>query len=380
MRVFHIDAYVPPKPYFDTTTPEDSSRQLRLFMDLLDKLEALPALKTEHREQIDSLFADLTDVESKWFARVLNKDLKCGVGAKTYLSVHKGAFPLFEVQLCDPIDLETDDCSWLLTGDYDFQPKLDGLRTIAIPSRPDGKTLVWNFFSRNGKALYGLDKVAKQLQLLCPSGNLVFDGEGKGKDFDTSMSQLRTESNTETDAIYHVFDCLPLEHWEAKTKKLDLKARRDILSKVFANTGPGVIPNIQMVQSINCVPPITTKEQLVALLETYSRTCEGLVIKDLASYYEWKRRWLKLKKMKSLDLPIVGLQPGTGKYEGMLGAFVVEHEGVRSEVGTGLDDALRASADEKLIGRIIEVCFQEITKDGQLRFPSLKCFRPDKEE
>jgi ATP-dependent DNA ligase len=67
---------------------------------------------------------------------------------------------------------------------------------------------------------------------------------------------------------------------------------------------------------------------------------------------------------------------------GTLGAFVVDHQGVKVQVGSGLSDEIRSEIwdnKEKYIGRTIEIRYQEITPDGSLRFPTFVCFRNDRD-
>jgi DNA ligase-1 len=115
---------------------------------------------------------------------------------------------------------------------------------------------------------------------------------------------------------------------------------------------------------------------------------EGIMIKDPAAVYETKRSvaWLKQKPYIEVSLTIVGVEEGTGKNEGRLGALIVEgvDDGklIRTNVGSGLTDADRttywANADS-IIGDIVEVRADAITQnqDGtySLRFPRFKGFR-----
>jgi len=78
---------------------------------------------------------------------------------------------------------------------------------------------------------------------------------------------------------------------------------------------------------------------------------------------------------------ITGLQEGTGKFEGQLGALVVNFEGVTVNVGSGLTDALRESIwldKDSHIGRLVEVEYHEVTPDKSLRHPRFIRFRDDK--
>lgn len=89
---------------------------------------------------------------------------------------------------------------------------------------------------------------------------------------------------------------------------------------------------------------------------------------------------MKLKNESSEDLIIVDLEEGEKgkKYEGLLGALVVDFKGVRVSVSSGLSDVQRTQFwhnKEEVIGRIIEVEYHEVTPDGSLRHPRFKRFR-----
>jgi DNA ligase-1 len=115
---------------------------------------------------------------------------------------------------------------------------------------------------------------------------------------------------------------------------------------------------------------------------------EGIMLKDPEAPYECKRSvaWLKLKPFIEVSLTVVGVEEGTGKNVGKLGAFIVEgvddDKAIRTNVGSGLTDNMREcfwEAADELIGNIVEVRADAITQnqDGtySLRFPRFKGFR-----
>ena len=94
---------------------------------------------------------------------------------------------------------------------------------------------------------------------------------------------------------------------------------------------------------------------------------EGLVIYTPTSVY-------KMKKYNSMEVIIEGLQEGTNKYVGKLGAFLTS----RGKVGTGFTDEQREKYfDTSLIGKPIEVGYMELTKDGKFRHPKFIKIRFD---
>ena len=128
---------------------------------------------------------------------------------------------------------------------------------------------------------------------------------------------------------------------------------------------------------------VNPADTLAFYAKAISKGYEGIMIKDISASYQFKRDWsvMKFKAFFDADVPIIGMQEGTGKHAGKLGSFLVDYKGVNVRVGSGLTDELRENlwADKDThLGRIIEVRYQEVTPDGSLRFPTFVCFRNDK--
>lgn len=103
---------------------------------------------------------------------------------------------------------------------------------------------------------------------------------------------------------------------------------------------------------------------------------------------------IKIKPRQSGDFRVLGVVEGKGKASGMAGALILDlGGGVTCEVGTGLSDDQRKDywdwwvgpsfgvsvVDSKPYpGRIAEIEYLSITKDGKLREPSFKSTRWDK--
>jgi DNA ligase-1 len=87
-----------------------------------------------------------------------------------------------------------------------------------------------------------------------------------------------------------------------------------------------------------------------------------------------------------VSLEVIGVEEGTGKNVGKLGAFIVEGtddgKTIKTNVGSGLTDNMREcfwEAQADLLGKIVEVRADAVTQnqDGtySLRFPRFKSFR-----
>ena len=114
------------------------------------------------------------------------------------------------------------------------------------------------------------------------------------------------------------------------------------------------------------------------------------MIKDPIAVYECKRSiaWLKLKPFIEVSLAVVGVEEGTGRNEGKLGALICEGEDdgkrIRVNVGSGFSDSQRDSyylGRDDLIGQIVEIradaatISQDSSEVWSLRFPRFLQFR-----
>jgi DNA ligase 1 len=84
----------------------------------------------------------------------------------------------------------------------------------------------------------------------------------------------------------------------------------------------------------------------------------------------------KLKPLHDAEALVVGHTPGTGKYEGQLGALEVQTaRGIRFKLGTGFSDADRWAPPP--IGSTVTYTYRDITPSGKPRFAAFLRRRPD---
>jgi ATP-dependent DNA ligase len=92
---------------------------------------------------------------------------------------------------------------------------------------------------------------------------------------------------------------------------------------------------------------------------------EGLYLKHKDHIYEPGKRVntaIKLKGRKTADLLCLGMEPGEGKYEGMIGSLIlIDTKGRVVRVGSGLNDSDRLMAfDLTFKDRVIEIEYEQI--------------------
>jgi DNA ligase-1 len=118
---------------------------------------------------------------------------------------------------------------------------------------------------------------------------------------------------------------------------------------------------------------------LQALLRNTVRTGgEGLMLHRGASLYRGERNddLLKLKQHLDAEATVIAHAPGKGKYQGMLGALLVQTpEGVRFRLGSGLRDADRVSPPT--LGSQVTYRYLGLHPNGAPRFASFLRVRVD---
>lgn len=329
------------------------------------------------------------DEWNHWYRRILIKDLRCGVSEKTINSVAGKingdyAIPVFSCQLAhDGANHESK-----VAGQKLVEVKLDGVRVITIVY-PSGNV---DQYSRNGKELVNFEHIkqqfAKHARLL--KEPMVFDGEVMSSSFQDLMRQVHRKSDVDAgDAVLNLFDILTLKEFQAGYSEHTQLVRSDSLRAWYMpirDHMPNVTVLGQELVDLDTLEGQTRFKEINA--SAIAGGYEGIMIKDPAAPYECKRTvsWLKQKPYIEVSLAVVGVEEGTGKNVGRLGALIVEgtDDGklIRTNVGSGLTDNDRVvywdNADS-IIGNIVEVRADAVTQnqDGSysLRFPRFKGFR-----
>lgn len=307
-----------------------------------------------------------TDDCVKWSCRIINKDLRAGLQLSTLLKVFPGAVEPFACSLAKPYDPEKHE----IRGPWSVEPKLDGLRMIV----KDGQA-----FTRNGRTIDTVGHIIEELSKLGP--DYVFDGEIMGStDFNQDSGKIRKkDGGPNTDLVYNIFDCVWRDQWEKK-ETISYRERREFLFEAMGTLEPKHSREVPITYLID-----PTTEQLFAARDKYIEMgYEGAMLKDLKAPYYFKRSdsLLKLKTFKDADGRIATAFEGKGRHKGRLGGFIIDFDGVLTRVGSGFSDEQRDlfwKNQKNMIGKMVEVQYQEKTPDGLLRFPVFIKMRPDRD-
>jgi len=202
-----------------------------------------------------------------------------------------------------------------LKGTWEVSLKIDGVRMLRDGQ---GKPI-----SRNGKPLYNLDHIPKDIS----------DAEIYCGNWEDTVSLVRTKEFREVkdDWVYPLYPNLD----ERLFLDLVKDPTADYIDHVF-----------------KC-----------ARADDY----EGLVLRN-------GFKSIKVKSKENYDVPVIGIQPGEGKHTGRMGCLITE----KGKVGTGFTDKEREEFMDIKLGTIIEVECMSLTPSGKFRHPRFVRMRFDK--
>lgn len=224
------------------------------------------------------------------------------------------------------------------------EAKIDGIRCIVRASSSDA--MAW---TRNGMTIELPEIVRAEICSLASrrAGVTTFDCEL-------------------ADGRLWLFDLPDLQgSYRSRRRALESIYSQDVIGSML---GTMLVPILHDPDKDGGYPAVTSDILEKALNEGF----EGIVLKDPDSEYQHGvRSWHKVKPVNTVDLVVVGV---TEK-----GSLVVNHDGTNVIVGIGLDKDTRAkAASGSMLGKVIEITFQEETVNGSLRHPVFVREREDK--
>ncbi|WP_339119013.1 hypothetical protein [Halomonas sp. BMC6] len=374
LRVFNV------KPKKEWVVGSDSpTKEWSEAHALLLKLERREITGNAAKQAAQAMCAELPTWAADLFKRCLEKRPDAGMTANTINEAIKGYVPQFKCALAEPVEYER--CLWPML----IQPKLDGVRVLAHVQI--SKSTV-TYYSRKGLTFSSMEhltadclKMAMAFQSVSAVDmgegkyrDVVLDGEVFGDNFKESISAVRKKDKAATNTKYHLYDWMFAD--EFFETSCDRKQHKRLM--LLRNAFNVIDPELDNIRVVPTYKVASESEAIAKYDQLIGQGFEGAVLKKPYSLYSFRRSydWMKMKPEESADLMIVGYEEGTGKYEGQIGALIVDFNGVEVSVGSGLTDDLRASLmGERFLGRIIEVAYMEVTPDGSLRHPRFKCFR-----
>ena len=378
----------------------DAENPWEEFTDLMEQLEVRQLTGHAARDAILAMSERFDSNEWNLFLKpVLGRDLRAGISDKTINKIFKKTeyeVPVFGCQLATNSEGRPE-----MKGTKRLEPKLDGVRVLMVCENFELEPIV-NCYSRNGKVFENFTHIEDQIQtnlvrLIAASknpliGGFVLDGEVIGNTFQELMRQARRKTDAQADdSVFNIFDIIPINDFNRGYWNAPLSKRIEILEKMR--------PVIDQMPNVELLPHLMVDLDYAEgrnQLERYAKDAvndgfEGIMIKAIDAPYVCKRStdWMKWKPTITVDLTVIGIEEGTGRNLGRMGALVCEGiddgKEITVNVGSGFSDEDRTeywASSNEVIGRTAEVMCDVITQnqDGtySLRFPRFVRFRDDK--
>jgi len=353
--------------YVAKVAPPPSGAPLHTFgepeLELLDRLSSRQVTGNEALAQIEAHMTSLDVKSREILKRIIEKNLKAGIGDTSVNKVRPGLIPVFPYMRCS-LPKDSNIHKWDWTEGVYSQEKADGMFSSATTDEFSRVT----FASRQGNpfprgALVELEDTFKDLglshqqmhgELLVYENGVLLPRE-KGNGILNSLMQGGDLPRYHRVA-YEAWDMIPAEAAVDGGKyEVPYSTRHKRLQDVV-NTSTS-----------NCLQVIETEivSSYAEAMEHYRRKLaqgkEGTILKY--AHAPWRdgdsKDQVKFKLEVDVDLKIIGFLPGEGKNEATFGSVVCRTEDDLLEVSvSGFTDAKRKEIHEQrdaILGKIMAV-------------------------
>ena len=354
-----------------------------------DMCEALATsnINNQLRDAVYSTISAMSeDLQEVWI-RVLTKDLKCGISVTSINKAIPNLIPVWTIQKASTYkEGKIKDGTWI-----GITLKENGIHGTYY----DGIIK-----SRQNKVFEGLDHIINEINILLQYfPYYVFEGElirdnidnlSDNENFRLTTSILSDETADKTPIKLDLFDLLPQKEFDlAGVSTRTYKERLEQLKQIQSLINELGLKYIGVCEILYEGTDVSQIQKQLDIVD--SKGLEGCVV-SLDKYYQRKRltTLFKVKSWKDADCKIIGYEEGTigSKYEGMLGAFIIDYKGNKVSVGSGYLDEQRQEFWEnrdKYMGKILQVKFKEETKNKEtglvsLQFGTFVCIREEGKE
>lgn len=315
----------------------------------------------------------------EFYKQIITKTFKLGADAKLVNKCIPGLIPTFDVMLgtqIDKVKLKGDE--WI-----SISRKLNGTRCAFVGDK---------CMTRQGKEYKGLDHIISDIKKIgyedhFIDGELLYknsEGLSDSEAFQKGTGIAMSKDENKHDLKLVVFDLFPLEEfWNGKSRNT-YENRRKALNVFDLCLKDVCCKNIEVVRQLYYG---TDHSQIWKWLDyAEENDWEGIML-NLDTPYECKRtkNLIKVKKFFSCDIKCTGIEEGSGRNKGKLGALVCDYKGNKVNVGSGFSDEDRKRIwqhPEDVIDKIITVKYKEETKnkdgDISIQFPVFETVRFDK--
>lgn len=272
----------------------------------------------------------------------------------------------------------------LHTKDWGWQLKFDGCHMIVVVQ--DGKASAW---SREGNPVLSVPHILEAVERFSPP-NYVYFGEAYNYRMTfAKISGMFRRQSPQPLLEYVIFDAVPLADFIQGECPVDYWTRYEELDqlyvKEYGNIG-GPLYIAKLVRG-NELPKLYEHEENQRKAG-FHLGLDGYVAKRLDGWWVAGAgkggETIKVKDHVSVDLRVLRLVEGQGKFAGMLGSLVCDYKGQELLVSGGtmsnLDRETVWHEPQILVGKIVEVHGLMASEHGLLREPRFHRTRFEKTE
>jgi len=334
-------------------TSEDND--ISLFIQMLGDLKSRKVTGNKAAAYIERVSMNFnSDLWNSLLRPVILKDLRIGATIKSFNKVLKGTkyeIPVFDCQLA----VDSKKHPKKLVGKKILEPKLDGVRALAIVDRSFPEQTKVTIYSRNGKPLNNFPHIEDQLreclkvhEASAPWNEnrmeqFVFDGEIVSENFQALMKQAQRKTDIDTsDSVFTIFDVIPLVNFnKGKWSMPQEKRSKDWLGTIKDRVNTNC-PSLHIISGIDVDLDTAEGRDIMQRFgeDQVAMGYEGIMIKSVDAPYTCKRRtdWMKWKPTITVDLKIVGFELGAHLYVKAL--MVASSSKLMQAVGTLINNAM----------------------------------------
>ncbi len=255
------------------------------------------------------------------------------------------------------------------SGDVFVQPKLDGMRCLAIIK--GGKVTLK---SRDGKEIQNMEHIIKELSTI--KQDIILDGElyAHGKTFQDNMRLIKKYRKDETEQVqYHIYDIVLDENFQTRNSRLE------VYTRAFSSPQMGKRTVVTGVRTTSC-----SNEKDLKTYHSYNleEGYEGSIVRHGKKGYELDKRsdsLLKYKDFQDIACEIIDIVPADQRP--LWGKPILKYKGKTFSAGMKYSHAEREEFlinKKDYIGKTAEIRYFEESEDGIPRFPVMVGIRLDK--
>ena len=370
--------------------------------DVLNVLSGRMATGNDAINYVRNFLLEANQTVRELFELAIGRDIRAGVGVGIINEVYKDLVKEIPYCRCSKLDEKTLERFDTMPEGFLTQAKLDGQFSYIIKEDDIVYMLtragtVWTSDSLRRDMLLCSDGVYIGEALIYKEGKPIDRKTGNGLinkfikkesvlellkekmevNFDKSKAYAKLSlelsnrciENEEIDKALHfvIWDSLTLQEFE-----------QGLSTRTYTERFGEAIKATFMTSKLKPVPSYrvySMKEAQAIADEFISEGGEGAIVKKKDTI--WKdgtsKDMVKIKAVLDADLLCVGVEEGSGKYKGKVGALVLETScgRLRVKVGTGVTDKDRDKPFDYYIGKVIEIQYNEFIKSKSKSTDSL---------